>query len=250
MNLIASLAAPEGTFGDNLRFISRIRETPICRSARGGSFTLAQIAAALSSSPPAGTPEIATIAAVFKDTDPAFIKDQRNAVDQATLAVTSIDEYVTTAVGSSQTPNLQPLKDVLKEAKQRLNTYAPAPVEDTGDATDDADADLDATDTDASATAAPARRGGGGAPGTISSREDVTAALDAICAYYGANEPSSPVAALLVQARKLIGLNFMEILAILSPEATPQVKLTAETPASDASAASDTETPSEEISLE
>ena len=137
----------------------------------------------------------------------------------------------------------------MKEAKQRLNAYAPAPVEADEDAAD-ADANSGAADA-SSPSPAPARRnsGSGGAPGTISSREDVTTALDAICAYYGANEPSSPVAALLAQAKKLVGLNFMEILAILSPDATPQVKLTAET-ASDATPSADTETPTEEISLE
>ena len=55
----------------------------------------------------------------------------------------------------------------------------------------------------------------------------MTRAIDAICAYYATQEPSSPVPALLVRAKDLVGKPFLDILKVLTPDATPQIRLTA-----------------------
>jgi type VI secretion system protein ImpA len=53
--------------------------------------------------------------------------------------------------------------------------------------------------------------------GVIRSREDVVRAIDAICTYYKATEPGSPVPLLLQRAREWIGLDFMAVLEDLVP---------------------------------
>jgi type VI secretion system protein ImpA len=57
----------------------------------------------------------------------------------------------------------------------------------------------------------------------ISSRADVAATLDRLCAYYAAHEPASPVPLLLVRARGLIDKSFVDLLKELAPEGLAQL---------------------------
>ena len=63
--------------------------------------------------------------------------------------------------------------------------------------------------------------------GAVRSREDVTRVLEQICEYYAKTEPSSPVPLLLQRARRLVNLNFVDLLTDLSPDGLSQLKLIA-----------------------
>jgi type VI secretion system protein ImpA len=52
-------------------------------------------------------------------------------------------------------------------------------------------------------------------------------ALDRICDFYAKSEPSSPVPLLLKRAQRMAGMNFLEIINDMTPEALPQVNLVA-----------------------
>ena len=56
------------------------------------------------------------------------------------------------------------------------------------------------------------------------SREDVVRALDAICAYYQQQEPSSPVPFLLARVRRLTSMSFINIIAELAPDALSDLR--------------------------
>ena len=58
----------------------------------------------------------------------------------------------------------------------------------------------------------------------IQSREDVIFAIDGICKYFEHYEPSSPVPFLLQRAKKLLSMNFIEILQDLTPDAVSQAE--------------------------
>jgi len=62
------------------------------------------------------------------------------------------------------------------------------------------------------------------AVGAIRSRQDVTRALDAVSAFYRANEPSSPIPLLIERAKRLVAKDFLEVLAELAPEALAPAK--------------------------
>lgn len=224
VNLLASVAAPEGTFGDPLRFVSRLRQVPLCRSAVAGGFSLAQLthAAAAASgggdTATAGAPNPAVIQGAFRDTPAEVTEALSQAAARGLAAVQAIDAFVTTAVGAGNQPNFDTLATVLREIQAKLRLYAP---------------------TLAAAPAAAATAGtanplpeasAASVPGSIRSREDVVRMLDAICAFYFDHEPSSPVPSILTQARGLVGRNFLDILQLLTPDAIPQVKLTAPEP--------------------
>jgi type VI secretion system protein ImpA len=57
-----------------------------------------------------------------------------------------------------------------------------------------------------------------GLTGEVRSRDDVVRAIDAICAYYGRAEPSSPLPLMLQRCRRLVPMSFTDILKELLPE--------------------------------
>jgi type VI secretion system protein ImpA len=68
--------------------------------------------------------------------------------------------------------------------------------------------------------------------GEVLSRDDVLRAIDAICAYYARNEPSSPVPLLLQRSKRLVTMTFMDILKEIVPESVANVqKITGKTDA-------------------
>jgi type VI secretion system protein ImpA len=61
-------------------------------------------------------------------------------------------------------------------------------------------------------------------PAALAGREDVARLLDRICDYYAVAEPGSPLPLLLRRARRLVGLDFVSILADLSPQSLPEIQ--------------------------
>ncbi|WP_176464087.1 type VI secretion system protein TssA [Bordetella genomosp. 11] len=62
-----------------------------------------------------------------------------------------------------------------------------------------------------------------GADGDIRSRDDVARQLDRICEYYAHQEPGSPVPVLLQRAKRLINMNFIELMSELAPQGSAEI---------------------------
>lgn len=60
--------------------------------------------------------------------------------------------------------------------------------------------------------------------GDVRSRDDVIRALDKICEYYQRYEPSSPIPLLIVRCKRLVSMNFLDILRDLAPEGLSQAE--------------------------
>jgi type VI secretion system protein ImpA len=60
--------------------------------------------------------------------------------------------------------------------------------------------------------------------GEVRSREDVVKLLHKVCQYYDRAEPSSPVPLILKRAIRLTGMDFMEIINDLTPDAISQIR--------------------------
>jgi len=65
---------------------------------------------------------------------------------------------------------------------------------------------------------------GGRLHGDVRSRDDVIRALDKICDYYQRYEPSSPIPLLIVRCKRLVSMNFLDILRDLAPEGLSQAE--------------------------
>ena len=62
------------------------------------------------------------------------------------------------------------------------------------------------------------------APGAIGTRDDAMKTLDAVAAFFRANEPSSPVPLFIERAKRLVGKDFLAVLADVIPDSVAQAK--------------------------
>ena len=67
------------------------------------------------------------------------------------------------------------------------------------------------------AAAAGAGARAAAAPGAIASREDVVRSLDGIIAFYERTEPASPIPHLVRRVRRMVPMDFMQLMAELAP---------------------------------
>lgn len=63
-----------------------------------------------------------------------------------------------------------------------------------------------------------------GVPGSINSRDDVMRALDQIIAFYERTEPASPIPHLAKRMRRMVPMNFMELMAELAPSGVKEFR--------------------------
>ena len=216
VNIIASLAAPLGTFGDPMRVIERLREVPLASSTRMGRFSLADILRSEAGAPGPDNkppPSASQIDAAFRDTNSEDLQRVGQAAAECADLVGKLDDRLTNTVGANKAADLGLLRDTLKDIRKRLAPHLGEAVPEAGEEA-------------ASAGASQAQAGGAaGKPitGDIQSRQDVVRMLDKICQYYDRNEPSSPVPYLLKRARRLAEKNFMEIIGDLNPDALEQI---------------------------
>lgn len=223
VNIIAALATPVSTFGDPMRLLERLRESPLANSAQMGRFSLADILrseageAGPDKKPPPGA---AQIEAAFRDTKSEDLLAVNTAVTDALALVREIDQLLTTTIGADKAPDLDLLPAELKEIQRRLVTYLPA----------------GSVAVEAAAAAAPGAVAAAPSPisGEIQSRQDVVRMIEKICDFYKKAEPSSPVPYVLKRAQRLAEMDFMQIMDDLSPDAVKDIlRITGESPKSE-----------------
>jgi len=224
MNILESIAQPEGSFGDPVRFIRRLREAPLTNSRQLGrlSHRDVQIACGEVAWPEDAEgepPTLALIQAAFEDTESDWLQAQAAAAAEAVEHIEAIDQFLVAAVGADQAAQLDPFKAALGEVSAVL-------AEQLGRRGYSAPGAAEAAEDTAGAAAAA---GPPGQPlrGEITGPDDVVRALDRICRYYETHEPSSPVPLLLRRAKRLVSKSFVEVIQELSPQAMQQIELIA-----------------------
>lgn len=154
-------------------------------------------------------PTTATISGAFKDTDDETLLVNRDAAQKICDDLEAIDGIFNEQT-PGQGPDLDPILNVARKIRDRLNAETGGEAEVAED-----------TGTEASSETAAAPQA---ASGPVRSSADVVRALDQIIEYYAKNEPSSPLPLLLTRARKLVGADFMEIVQELAPSGSGEVK--------------------------
>ncbi|CAH0296529.1 hypothetical protein SRABI118_04245 [Massilia sp. Bi118] len=168
--------------------------------------------------PPAGQEALAlsSIESAIADLAPDKLAEAVDALGRALAAAVNIEVILVRQVGSSQALNLDGLTRPLRKAHEFLQrqqgTAAGAPEEAA-----QADGAGSAT------AAATATRGSPAASGEIASRDDVVRTLDRLVQYYRQHEPSSPIPILLERAKRLVPMDFFELLQDLAPEGVAQL---------------------------
>jgi type VI secretion system protein ImpA len=229
LSVLQSLSLPLATESP-YRFIALLREAPLCQSPKHGGIGLRHILAAQHAAAEggaAGQPGISLkqIKEAFQAADPAQLQNTAQQLRDIRARLDAIRSLFIQKAGEANTPAWELLETTLQEMQACLAANsAPAGA--------GADAGAEAavpgpgsapgnSHTLAGSTPGPALTAG---PLRITSRPEVEAALEAICAYYHRNEPSSPVPLLLERARRLCRLGFLQIMEDLHPEALKELQ--------------------------
>jgi type VI secretion system protein ImpA len=187
---------------------------PIVSSKAVGRFGLRDIRVANGELQPLSDegqiPDSALIHAAFMDCDLDELQADAAAIDAVIEDLGKCEAVFAEKIGAANSPDIDGL---VKEAKEIKKAYAEALVS-RGIGVEVAEGEAGVA--------------GGGAParisGEVNSREDVTLLLGKICTFYERNEPSSPIPILLQRVKRLVPMDYMEIMTELTPEAVNAVK--------------------------
>lgn len=223
VNALMELCDPDTT-------LAWLRKAPLV-SARGvGVFTLRDVAlatgeAARSEGDEEASAQMAAVEAACLGCDLQALRDTAEALGEARQTLAAIEAIVSTHVVSAGAPNFSRLSALLAQAARFVDERLAQRQAASGE--------MAMSDDAAQAAAGPSRGevaplAGGAAPrpaGEVRTRDDVVAAIDRICAYYARHEPSSPVPMLLRRARRLVNMEFFEIVRNLAPDGISQVEM-------------------------
>lgn len=219
INVIEAIAQPEGSFGDPMRFIHRLREAPLTDSRQLGRFSHRDLLIAAGELPwpddaEGDPPTTALIDGAFEDTPTDWLQQEAQAAAEANEHINAIDTFLVDTVGADRAAQLDPFKKTLADVAARLSEqlarrgYSAPQVGEVAEA---------------AAPGAPAQA----LTGNITCAEDVVRTIDKICKYYEKHEPSSPVPLLLRRAQRLVAKSFVEVMQDLSPQAMQQIEIIA-----------------------
>lgn len=160
---------------------------------------------------------IDSICFAMQDIDTEVLEQAATLLEQSIKAVLDIELVLLKKVGAAQALNLDLL---VKNLKRGNDFFAPILAQRRAMAVDEIVQQVDSS-ASCSTQAVISKQGIGG---EINSREDVSKMIDKMCSYYQKHEPSSPVPLMLLRAKKLVSMNFLEILEEIAVDGVKQVK--------------------------
>ena len=194
-----------------------INHLPLTQSALG-NFSWRDIELAEGKISPIGSelaPELSAIEAAFNDMDLEALQSQVQSVKQSLEQVQGITAIVTEKADAVNAPDLSALTSLLQGVTHLVTEKIQQRQL------------IDTENVAAEAGELPANAGVGNKvtkQAGIHNRNDVGRAIDEICRYFDRYEPTSPVPFLLLRAKKLLTMNFMEILRDMTPDAVNQAE--------------------------
>ena len=197
VNALAVLPEMDGLLGD-------LRRCVLVRLRGAGELQLRSVSIALglmAAGPEEHTysgDQITQMLASAQEQEPDF----RAMVTDALADLQALAKSTNEKLGVENAPNMRPLLDLIKG----LDGLLPEPEDAVAGAPDEA-----------------AAQGGAGfvtkaSLGSVSSRQDALRAIDLVCDYLERTEPTNPAQMLLRRARKLVDLNFLQLIKELAPE--------------------------------
>lgn len=208
-----------GGLNDYSSYLKPVRAVPLTESRGLGRFSLNDIEISEGKTPPPEAqddlPTTKLIDAAFKDTDIVVRKKNITALAQAIASINTIGTFLTDRVGVENAPDFSRLVPLLDKMSQIVRAHV---VEDDPVSVDGEElagistvSTMGAVEGVAAGAVRVAQSAG------IRSREDVERRIDEICEYYERYEPSSPTPLVLKRARRMVSMDFMEILRDLAP---------------------------------
>lgn len=226
----------DGSAADLYKFKQRLREATLTKSQQKiGAFSYRdiQIANGDIPAPPAKDgapkpPDMAIINAAFEDTTTEDLQAVQGALQESLDGVSGVDAALAEKIGAGVGPDMTGIKEVLNLLKGTIDEQlakrgigeAPA-------------GGIEALGGGGATDVGGGLAGGVPLSGEISSRQDVVRVLDKICEYYERFEPTSPVPIFMQRAKRLVTMNFVDVIKDLAPEAMARIDIfTGQPPAS------------------
>ena len=204
LNALAGLADPEGMVAD-------VRAAWLGQRAGTGALRVRDLELALGHGQPSADEVVPTEAGVRAAlgellAQQAQLLQQYVAADGHVAAIASTLDSNAAAVPA---PDLQRLRDLTRLVAKATKEAAPEPETAAEGGTD--------------AASASGSAGGVGLKGRIDSREDALQALDRVCEWLARAEPTNPAPLVIRRAKRLMTMNFLEIVRDVAPGAVDQV---------------------------
>jgi type VI secretion system protein ImpA len=164
------------------------------------------------------TPEL--INAAFEDTPTEHLQAYQTTLQECLDDLAAMDTALNEKVGGGNGPDLSELNSVIESLKKVMDEQ----LDKRGIGSPGAEGAEGGGETggEAGAEGGGARRG---ISGEVSSREDVIRMLDKINTYYERYEPGSPVPIFMTRAKRLVTMNFADLIKDLAPEAMEKVNV-------------------------
>lgn len=202
-------------FADRMAVVDGLRRATLLQHPQLGSLSIRDIEIATGAVAPAEgespTIDQAQLNALLTASSTEELAARNTQLESIIQSIKSVDRMMRDQGGSEAAPDFDPLLGpVARTAKllaEQLATRAPV-----GAAAGEAGGD----------GAAP--QGAARAVGDIRSRDDALRTLDAVAAYFRANEPSSPVPLFIERAKRLVSKDFLAVLEDIAPDALAQAK--------------------------
>jgi type VI secretion system protein ImpA len=219
LSLLGQLTVAEG-------LLAELRRAPIIEAPGLGALTFRQIEIAQGRAQPASGEEPidqTQVEALLQAAGADAVAATGAALGTAQGALNGISELFSTKLDATAVPDFGPMQQMLEQIDAVLARHvAPQPA-----ATAEPAAAAVSADRPAAPVAdppAPVLTATGATLSRISDRGDVVRALDLVLDYYRREEPSSPIPLLLERIKKLVPMNFLDLMAELAPAGVPEFK--------------------------
>ena len=194
-------------------FIQSVSNVILVSSRAVGTFSLRDYLNAVEGTgdTESGAPDLSLINAAFMDVDLEQLQTTKDAISLSLETLDQIALIFTEKLSNAESPQLEALSSELKNSIKIYNEFLSqrgASVEDSS--SEESVEEGEAMESSSTKTVAN--------PGEVNSQSDVLKSIDKICKYYEKNEPSSPVPLVLNRAKKLVTMDFMEIMKDMSPD--------------------------------
>lgn len=210
--------------GDSGSILNILKKLPIAESRGFGNVSLRDCEIANGSITPASedeSVEVSHVTAVFMEAKKESLVDKSLQISQLIEVLKSFDAYLLEIIPADAPTEIKTLIKVLSDMLKCINSNAQNRDDwaaDSNNSESDADESQDNNENSSTHAAAVKVKKG------INNRSDVTKGIDDICKYYEKNEPSSPVPLLLQRAKRMVDMDFMEIIKDMAGEAISEVR--------------------------
>jgi type VI secretion system protein ImpA len=197
---------------DPAEFLAPIAKLPLASSKRLGDINYRDIQLSIGDISITATDQqpisLEEVEARFRDTNGQQLLDTQQSILKSIASLEMICKIINQRVEDDRLFDLQPLSEQLNSASQWLDKWISPMKPDDFSHREDQD---ELTHASHQAHKEIGRI-------TIKNREDVVLNIERICLYYELHEPSSPVPLLLKRAKRLVKMDFNEIVKDLAPD--------------------------------